>query len=351
VVQVTGTDPDGDAVARPASWDAANGPPPQIFMHPEPPGRPALAPGERVLARLKPIGAGRYEGRTMRRLAEAPSRILGVFRRGERDNRVVPTDRRAKAEWIVPPGEDNGATPGEIVLAEPLPHHHRLGLKPARVIERLGSMGDARSVSLIVIHTHDIPETFPDEALAEANRARATPLARRTDLRDLPLVTIDGEDARDFDDAVFAEADDTLSPGGFRLIVAIADVAHYVRPASALDRAARQRGNSVYFPDRVVPMLPEALSNGWCSLRPAEDRGCLFVELRIDAGGRKLAHRFGRGLMRSAARLTYTQAQAMHDAGGWGGENETSESPSPLVGEGWGSSSPSPLAGEGWGGG
>ena len=336
VVQVTGTDPDGDAVARPASWDAANGPPPQIFMHPEPPGRPALAPGERVLARLKPIGAGRYEGRTMRRLAEAPSRILGVFRRGERDNRVVPTDRRAKAEWIVPPGEDNGATPGEIVLAEPLPHHHRLGLKPARVIERLGSMGDARSVSLIVIHTHDIPETFPDEALAEANRARATPLARRTDLRDLPLVTIDGEDARDFDDAVFAEADDTLSPGGFRLIVAIADVAHYVRPASALDRAARQRGNSVYFPDRVVPMLPEALSNGWCSLRPAEDRGCLFVELRIDAGGRKLAHRFGRGLMRSAARLTYTQAQAMHDAGGWGGENETSESPSPLVGEGWG---------------
>ena len=317
VVQITGTDPDGDALARPASWDAANGPPPQIFMHPEPPGRPALAPGERILARLKPVGAGRYEGRTVHRLAEAPSRILGVFGRGERDNRIVPTDRRAKAEWIVPPGEDAGAAPGEIVLAEPLPQHQRYGLKPARVIERLGDMGDASSVSLIVIHTHDIPETFPDEALAEANRARATPLAHRTDLRDLPLVTIDGEDARDFDDAVFAEPDDSLSPGGFRLIVAIADVAHYVRPASALDRTARQRGNSVYFPDRVVPMLPEALSNYWCSLRPHEDRGCLFVELRIDAGGRKLAHRFGRGLMKSAARLTYTQAQAMHDGGGW----------------------------------
>ena len=309
VVQITGTDPDGDALARPVAWDAENGPPPLIFMQPEPRGRAALAPGERVLARLKPIGAGRYEGRTMRRLTEAPSRILGVFRSGRMENRLVPTDRRAKAEWIIPLGQDGGAEPDEIVLAEPLPHHQRYGLKPARVIERLGAMGDARSVSLIAIHTHDIPVTFPQPALDEAERARAVPVGHRTDLRDIPLVTIDGEDARDFDDAVFAEPDDSLAPGGFRLIVAIADVAHYVRPGSELDQAARARGNSVYFPDRVVPMLPEALSNGWCSLRPDEDRGCLFAELRIDAGGNKLAHRFGRGLMRSAARLTYEQAQ------------------------------------------
>jgi ribonuclease R len=325
IVQVSGTDPDGDAIARPVAWDQADGPPPQIFMQPEPHGQPALAPGERVLARLKPIGHGRYEGRTIRRMADAPTRILGVFRRGHGENRLVPTDRRAKAEWIIPPGDDGGAEAGEIVLAEPLPHHHRLGLKPARVIERLGNMGDARSVSLIAIHTHGIPEEFPPDALAEAKRARATPPGRRTDLRDIPLVTIDGEDARDFDDAVFAEPDDSLSAGGFRLIVAIADVAHYVRPGSALDVAARHRGNSVYFPDRVVPMLPEALSNGWCSLRPDEDRGCLFVELRIDAGGRKLAHRFGRGLMRSAARLTYEAVQRAHSA----------ETPAPLVGEGW----------------
>ena len=339
VVQVTGTDPDGDALARPATWDPENGPPPLILMHPEPPGRPALAPGERVLARLKPVGAGRYEGRTMRRFADVPSRILGVFRHGHGENRLVPTDRRAKAEWIIPPGNDGGAEPGEIVLAEPLPHHHRLGLKPARVIERLGNMGDARSVSLIVIHTHDIPVAFPDDALAEAERARATQLGRRTDLRDIPLITIDGEDARDFDDAVYAEPDDSLSPGGFRLIVAIADVAHYVRPGSALDLAARHRGNSVYFPDRVVPMLPEALSNGWCSLRPGEDRGCLFVELRIDAGGRKLAHRFDRGLMRSAARMTYTQVQAAHDGGGVrGGKGGTGGTGNPFlpVGEGGG---------------
>ncbi len=240
------------------------------------------------------------KGRGTVSAAPLTERILGVFRAG----RIEPTDRRARSEWTVPRGQDGGAKDGEIVLAEALPHH-RLGLRPARVIERLGAMGDARSVSLICIHTHDIPEPMPAEAQAEAAKATATPLERRTDLRDVPLVTIDGEDARDFDDAVFAEADGT----GFRLIVAIADVAHYVRPGSALDHAARTRGNSVYFPDRVVPMLPEALSNGWCSLRPDEDRGCLFVELRIDASGRKTAHRFGRGLMRSAARLTYEQVQ------------------------------------------
>ena len=329
MLQVTGTDPDGDAVARPASWETGAGPPPLIYMTPEPRGRPALAPGERVLARLRPIpGAGppRYEGRTMKRLTAGPARILGVFRPGQPHPRIVPTDRRAKAEWIVPAGEDGGAEPGEIVLAEPLPHHQRYGLKPARVLERLGNMGDARSVSLIAIHTHDIPQAFPEPALAEAESARAVRPGRRTDLRDIPLVTIDGEDARDFDDAVFAEPDGD----GFRLIVAIADVAHYVRPGSALDHAARTRGNSVYFPDRVVPMLPEALSNGWCSLRPQEDRGCLFVEMRIDAQGRKTSHTFGRGLMRSAARLTYEWVQQRYDAVQGGVTNDPTSWPGPI---------------------
>jgi ribonuclease R len=305
VVQVTGTDPDGDAIARPVGWEG-DGPPPLIHMAPEARGRPALAPGERVLARLRPIGGGKYEGRTVKRLTDAPGRILGVYR----DRRIVPTDKRAKAEWTVPPGEDGGAEPGEIVLAAPLPSTG-YGLKPARVIERLGRMGDARAVSLIVIHTHDIPTEFSEGALAEATRARGVTARGRTDLREMPLVTIDGEDARDFDDAVFAQPDGD----GFNLIVAIADVAHYVRADSALDRDARKRGNSCYFPDRVVPMLPEALSNGWCSLRPDEDRGCLFVEMRVDANGNKLTHRFGRGVMRSAARLTYEQVQAIHDDG------------------------------------
>jgi len=306
VVRVTGTDRDGDAVARPVDW-TGDGPPPMVLMAPERRGTPALAPGERVLARLNPIGPGKYEGRTLKRLSDEPGRILGVFRA---PGRLVPTDRRAKAEWLIPPGEAGDTETGEIVVAIPLPHAG-LGLKPARITERLGRMGDARAVSLICIHGHDIPQDFSEEALKDAARARGVPLGKREDLREVPLITIDGEDARDFDDAVFAEPDGD----GFRLIVAIADVAHYVRPGAPLDRAAWTRGNSVYFPDRVVPMLPEALSNGWCSLRPQEERGCLFAEMQIDAAGRKTAHRFGRGLMRSAARLTYTQVQDAHDAG------------------------------------
>jgi ribonuclease R len=306
VLRVTGTDPDGDPIARPLKWEG-DGPPPLILMAREARGQPALAPGQRVLARIKPIGHGKYEGRTIKRLSDDPGRVLGIFRAPDR---LVPTDRRAKAEWHIPPGEAGGAEEGEIVLAEPLPGRG-YGLKPARILDRLGHMGDARSVSLICIHTHDIPTVFTPEALAEAKRARAVALGRRTDLRETPLITIDGQDARDFDDAVYAEPE----ADGFRLIVAIADVAHYVRPDTALDRDARLRGNSCYFPDRVVPMLPEELSNGWCSLRPNEDRGCLFVEMHIDPDGRKKRHRFGRGLMRSAARLTYEQVQAGFDAG------------------------------------
>ncbi|MBV9758573.1 MAG: VacB/RNase II family 3'-5' exoribonuclease, partial [Alphaproteobacteria bacterium] len=258
----------------------------------------------------------RFQQRNDPRADETPGQVLGVYRaaaperRRAAGGRIEPTDRRARADWLVPPGQDGGAQPGEIVLATPLPHRG-YGLKPARVVERLGRIGDARSVSLICIHTHDIPHEFPASALAEAARARAVALGRREDLRALPLVTIDGEDARDFDDAVYAERTDD----GFRLVVAIADVAHYVRPGSALDREAEKRGNSVYFPDRVVPMLPEALSNGWCSLRPHEDRGTLFVEMQIDRDGRKRAHRFGRGVMRSAARLTYQQVQRAADRG------------------------------------
>jgi ribonuclease R len=316
VVEITGTDRDGEPVGRPVRWESDERPP-QILMVAEPRGTPALAPGARVLARLRPIGPGRFEGRTIKRLENAAGRILGVFRETSEerrahgdppDGRITPTDRRARADWIVPHGEAGGAEPGEIVRAEPLPNRG-FGLKPARIIERLGRLGEARSVSLICIATHDIPDAFPPEAIEQAERARGLPLEGREDLRALPLITIDGEDARDFDDAVFAEADGE----GFRLVVAIADVAAYVPHGSPLDREAAKRGNSVYFPDRVVPMLPEALSNFWCSLRPGEERGCLFVEMRVDAAGRKTAHRFGRGLMRSAARLTYEAIQQAQD--------------------------------------
>ncbi|MFH5926715.1 ribonuclease R [Roseomonas xinghualingensis] len=307
-LEVFGLDADGEPMARPITWDGAEKP--VVYMRPERPGQPALAPGDRVLARITRIGGNKYEGRTFKRIGGgSPSRILGIYSPGL----IEPVDRRVRTAWIVPPGQENGAEEGELVLAELIPGGSRerfMGPKPVRVVERLGRMDEPRAVSRLCIAAHRIPAEFPDEAVKAAERARAVPLVNRDDLRDIPLVTIDGEDARDFDDAVFAEPDGD----GWRIIVAIADVAHYVRTASPLDREAKLRGNSVYFPDRVVPMLPEALSNGWCSLKPDADRGCLYVEMRFDREGMKTGHRFGRGLMRSAARLTYEQVQAARDA-------------------------------------
>lgn len=316
VVQITGTDAEGDALARPLTW-RESAPPPLIVMAAEPRGRPALAPGEQVVARLRPLGRGRYEGRTLRRLTEAPGRFVGLFytpadtRHHAVAGRIRPSERRARAEWEVPLGDAAEAQDGEVVLATPLPQRD-FGRKPARVLARLGRLEDPGMFSLISLYEQHLPQGFAPEALAEAAKASAVSAAGREDLRALPLVTIDGAGARDFDDAVFAEP----NGAGWRIVVAIADVAHYVRPGSALDRAARERGNSVYFPDRVVPMLPERLSNHWCSLRPGEDRGCLFVEIAIDAKGRKQSHRFGRGIMRSAARLTYEEVEEAAARGG-----------------------------------
>src|SRR5205807_8764440 len=190
------------------------------------------------------------------------------------------------------------------------------GLPNARVTEKLGSLATERAVSLIAIHAHGIPHVFPAAATAEAEAAKPARLAGREDWRALPLITIDPADAKDHDDAVHAALDDNPNnPGGFIISIAIADVSHYVRPGSALDREALTRGNSVYFPDRVVPMLPERISNDLCSLRPGEDRAALAVRLVVGADGRKRSHSFHRVLMRSAARLNYVQAQAAID--GW----------------------------------
>ena len=187
---------------------------------------------------------------------------------------------------------------------------NRRGQPAARILRVLGAAGDSDTLIALAITEFDLPHYFSEEMLQQAEAASLPGNAGRIDIRDMPLVTIDGEDANDFDDAVFAEpADD----GGWRLIVAIADVAYYVEENSALDKEARRRGNSVYLPGTVIPMLPEALSNGLCSLRPDEDRACLAVEIFIDAEGRKHQHKFFRGLMRSTARLTYTQVQQVMD--------------------------------------
>ncbi len=309
VIEVSGTDEDGEILARPVVWHGS-GLPPRIYVAPERRGAPAIEVGARLLARLKRGADGAYEATPIRVIAGRPNEIIGVFTAAARGGFLRSTDRRHKSDFFVPPESTGGAKPGELVRAEVAGPRER-GETRAKVLQRLGHAEDPGAISLIAIHSHDIPVEFPQEALAIAEAARPCPLGSRSDLRQLPLVTIDGPDARDFDDAVWAEPDP--APGnaeGFHLVVAIADVAHYVRAGAALDVAAYRRGNSVYFPDRVVPMLPEALSNGLCSLKPGEERACLAVHIWIDGEGNKLSHRFVRGLMRSAARLTYEQVEA-----------------------------------------
>ncbi len=310
---VLGPDPDGELLAAPTEI-SGEAPAPRIFLEPDRLAKPAFARGDRVLARLRRIDGEAYEARVIRRLPVLPARIVGIFERtADGSGRIRSAGKKTRNEFRVAAADSAGAKPGEIVLAQALPGH-RHGLPQARVVERLGPHGGPRSASLLSIYEHDIPVAFDAEALAIAKAAKPAPLGERTDLRAMALVTIDGADARDFDDAVFAEPDtDPKNLGGFVLLVAIADVAYYVQPGDALDRAAYWRGNSVYFPDRVVPMLPEELSNGLCSLKPGEDRGCLAVRMVIDAQGKKLRHRFMRGLMRSMARLTYDQVQAAAD--------------------------------------
>ena len=278
-------------------------------------GDPALGAGDRILGRLTPVkGDGHaYEGRLIRRLGSNPLKVLGIYRDSHEGGRIVPIDKGQDKEWRVARDASNGARDGELVEGEAV-GNRRMGLPQARIVARLGDPSGARAVSLIAIHQHGIPDQFPDPVIAEADKAAPVGLQGREDLRDLPLVTIDPIDARDRDDAVYAMADDQPgNPGGHIIWVAIADVAHYVTPGSALDREARRRGNSTYFPDRVVPMLPDILSGDLCSLHEHVDRACLAVRMRIDAHGNKLSHRYVRGLMRSKASLHYAQVQAAID--------------------------------------
>jgi ribonuclease R len=312
VVEIVGPDRDGELLARPVSW-RGEAPAPTIIMAPERRGLPAMGTGERALARLRRLGPDSYQGEVIRRIAAASQRILGVYETGPDGGRLRPTDKRQRYHLAVAPADAGGAKAGELVLAE-VAGATRLGPRQARVVERLGRFEDARAVSLIAIHEHDIPTEFTAAALAQASAAAPVDAEGRVDLRRLPLVTIDGADARDFDDAVWAEPDgDPGNPGGWHLVVAIADVAWYVRPDDAIDVCAYDRGNSVYFPDRVVPMLPEALSNDLCSLKPGEDRACLAASMWIDADGKLKRHRFERAIMRSVARLTYDQVQSARD--------------------------------------
>ena len=314
VMTVIGPDQDGDVFLKPLEW-TGDGPEPRVLFLPRQ-ADPAVGAGDRVLVKLQEAAAEdhHYTARLIRKIGTNPRKILGVFRKGAEGGRIVPISKGSDREWQVRSADDHGARDGELVEAEAIGPKGRMGLPKARVVTRLGDPGAPRAVSLIAIHEHGIPDGFPDAVMAEADAKKPTTVRGREDLRDLPLVTIDPADARDHDDACYAEPDpDPSNPGGFILWVAIADVAHYVRPGTALDREARKRGNSTYFPDRVVPMLPDTLSGDLCSLHEGVARPVIAARMVIGADGDKRAHSFHRGLMRSAASLTYEEAQAAQD--------------------------------------
>jgi ribonuclease R len=321
IADITGRDTDGELLAVPTEWDTEeSGPAPKIRIHV--PRRPqpgtAAGVGDRALMRIEKLDEGEaalYRGRIITVIDHARTRLLGIFRKAPGGGgRLVPVDKKqAGRELNIAPPDTGGAEDGDLVSVD-LVRTRGYGLASGKVKERLGSLSNEKAISLIAIHAHEIPQAFSPSALREAEAAEPAALKGREDWRELPLVTIDPPDAKDHDDAVHAAPDpDPNNKGGYIVHVAIADVAFYVRPGSALDRDALTRGNSVYFPDRVVPMLPERISNDLCSLVPGQPRGALAVRMVIGPDGRKRSHSFHRVLMRSAAKLHYAQAQAAVD--------------------------------------
>ncbi len=324
LADVTTRDRDGDLIAEPVEWDTVEyGPAPRILVRvprkPRP-GEPIPGLNDRALLRVEPVrhverGAPPYTGRVLKLVSKARTQVLGVFRAlPDGGGRLIPIAKKGQpSELEIPPGYEGDALDGDLVAVD-LQRERRFGLPVAKVREKLGSVKSEKAISLIAIHTHSIPHEFRSDTIAEAESAREATMDLREDWRALPLITIDPADAKDHDDAVHAEPDaDPTNEGGFIITVAIADVAAYVRPNRPLDREALDRGNSVYFPDRVVPMLPERISNDLCSLKPLVDRPALAVRMVIGKDGYKRSHTFHRIMMRSAAKLAYAQAQAAID--------------------------------------
>lgn len=308
VLRIISIDEHGDLIAVPDKKDLPN-----IIVTGK---TDALAIGSRALCKLAKTKSGETQtASVIRALQRGPRTMLGVVTKTKTGLRVRPVQKGSREEYSLPIGAE--ARDQDIVYFRPIRSERgqrkRSARQTAQIIELAGRANDAGAASLISLYEHGVPMGFSDEEMAEAKSGQLPTLGKhREDLRHLPLVTIDPEDAKDFDDAICAFPNDD---GGFTVWVAIADVSAYVRPGSALDRGAQMRGNSVYLPDRVVPMLPESLSADLCSLRPGEDRACMAVQLKFSKDGHVTRFTFHRGLMRSAARLTYEQAQAVFKGG------------------------------------
>lgn len=314
VADITGLDLDGDLLATPADWqEDVQGPPPRIEIIPERKGHHNLMAGDKALVRVRKVSHTLYEAAVLKKVDAVQLRVVGFIKQIKGGYILQPIDRRAKHDFDLPSTELQGAQPNQIVVAEILQSRSQLR-KKVRVTEIIGEANDPKAISLMALYESGLRPFFPEDVIHSTEGMDIPTLGKRTDLRHLPLVTIDGKDARDFDDAVFAEPDPhPHNEGGYHLVVAIADVAYYVRSGSPLDKEAYLRGNSTYFPDRVLPMLPEKLSNDLCSLRPHEPRATLAVHMWINARGQLIRYKFVRGLMLSRARLTYEQVQAAID--------------------------------------
>lgn len=310
LIEVTGLDGDGELRAKPMQWHG-KGPEPIIYVIDRRRADGELGKGDQILAKLKKTGRNEYEARILKTAADATVGIIGVFKPYKGGGYVYPTNKKIKEDYFIPAEYVMGCEEGDLVIAETIPPtpQHPKSKNPARIAKLLGKKDDPKLISLISIHSHGIPTEFSKDALKEAAEMAEPDLSGgREDMRKIPLVTIDGADARDFDDAVFAEPDGD----GWHIVVAIADVSYYVQTGKALDHNAYERGNSTYFADRVVPMLPERLSNDLCSLRPHVNRATMAVHMWIDRDAKFTKYRFVRGLMKSAARLTYEQVDAAH---------------------------------------
>ena len=303
VLRVSQVDDSGNAFAVPEQWHAET-PPPQLRVV-ERGRRGALGIGDRVLCRTEEKGDG-FVAHPLKKLAKSAELVLGVVKREGERFWLSPVDKRERRELFISDVKD--AEPGDLVLCEVTGRPPRVS---ARVDAVLGDPFAPRSFSLIAIHKHGLRHEFAQEAIDEAHRVSRLPLGEREDLTHLPIVAIDPEDARDHDDAIWAEAD---GEGGWNAIVAIADVSFYVRPGSELDREARARGNSVYFPDRVVPMLPEELSADICSLKAGEPRAAMACHLKIAQDGTLKSWRFSRAKVCITTNIAYEDAQAAMDA-------------------------------------
>jgi ribonuclease R len=309
VLKIIGID-GNQPVAVPEHWEADGIPPPKLRVI-EKGRRGALGIGDRILARTEEAGSG-HLAHPIKKLAKASEQILGVVEKAE-NGRFFLKSVDKKARFDTPISDVGNASGGDLVLAEMAGTAARRSVKVTNV---LGDPFAPKSFSLIAIHKHGIPNEFTDETEAEALAVSKLPITpeHREDLRTLPIIAIDPRDARDFDDAIWAAPDtDAGNTGGYRAIVCIADVSYYVRPGSMLDREAVKRGNSAYFPDLVVPMLPHSLSSDKCSLRAGEDRAVLACHLVIDAKGNVTSWRFTRAVARIASNIAYEDAQAAID--------------------------------------